>query len=115
MSKRVKGPAVENRRSRRPSGWHLEEAAQRAGTFRAFALKASRWDQLLRRHEIGDDETALIVLGLPGANARGRAIRDFARRNYRTRFVPEEILDRLGLDGCEGGLTFKCLREGVTT
>jgi hypothetical protein len=103
--------ARENRRQPKRSGWHRQAELKETGDFRLMDFnEPAQWDLLLRRHAIADDETALIILGLPKADPRGRAMRAFARREYSKRFVPEAVLEFLGLDGGEGVMSWPGLR-----
>lgn len=64
----------------------------------------ARWDALRERYGIESDDQALAILargGRPGDRRYG-VIVAFAKEHYQDRFIPEMILDRLGLDGEKG-------------
>lgn len=106
MTKRKKNRALK--------GWQRENEAKRVGDFRlAWFEDPARWDLLLERHAIADDETALAVVMLPAKkDPRSRALRTFARANYTKRFIPEAVLELLGLNGGEGSMSWPALRRG---
>ncbi|HKD60519.1 MAG TPA: hypothetical protein VKB47_08665 [Terracidiphilus sp.] len=99
MSKRPKGPAQENRRRRKLVGWQRESLRRATGDFAPIVYGPTKWELLLRRLEIFSDDRALEILRgqWPTTPAKRNALRAFARENCARLFVPENVLDLLGL------------------
>jgi hypothetical protein len=57
-------------------------------------LKLSAWERFLRGAGVPEGSCASLVAG---RTQRGKAIRTWVLANYAKRYVPEDILDLLGL------------------
>lgn len=60
----------------------------------ASQLSLSAWERFLASAGVPENSCASLVAGRTG---KGKAIRSWVLANYAKRYVPEEILDLLGL------------------
>jgi hypothetical protein len=77
------------------SGWHRIAERQRTLDFAPEFDGVTQWERLLKALGIAEDE-AVAVLSIRG-DLRGEKLRRFARKRCRRRYVPEPVLELLGL------------------
>ena len=80
-----------NRRYRLLNGWQLRNRMQRHEI--PVPPVPTKWDRTLYRHSL-DEKDALAVLAAGGAPEVAKWI----RHNYNNCYIPETILEALGLD-----------------
>ena len=80
-----------NRRYKKPNGWMIRNRMQRQEI--PVPAVPTRWDRTLFRHSL-DEKDALSVLAVGGAPE----VAKWVRHNYNNCYVPETILEALGLD-----------------
>jgi hypothetical protein len=86
------------------SGWHVQ-AEMNCGVIPIWGVPdgPSRWDLLLR--DLGmTDAAAVLTLMADPKSAAAAQLRSFARQNRHRAFVPEVVLEALGLPMSTGDL-----------
>lgn len=79
---------------RRISGWHQAQERFAAGSFGCDAPKVTKWEKLLRELAVGEDQALAAVRSCNGV---GTTIRAFVRKVFLRRYVPEAVLEEMGL------------------
>jgi hypothetical protein len=85
------------------SGWHLRQEKQFFGDFGAEPAAAPGWERFLAELGLTDGMAAQLVAMRP-LGVKGAQIRNWVRRHYGRRFVPEPVLEALGAvvkDACD--------------
>ena len=92
------------------TGWHRTVFGQVQGAFQAELRVICGWDKLLNELHL-TEEAALSAVAENGA--LGTKLREFARREFRARFVPEDVLILLDLNrqSGDGSLALQNLRN----
>jgi hypothetical protein len=95
----------------RDSGWHRTVFGQAHGIFNPEMHVVCGWDKLLRELHL-TEEAALLAVATN--DKLGIKLRVFARRVYRARYVPEDVLTLLNLsrESGDGSLALQHLRTG---
>lgn len=75
------------------SGWHVQNGYRLAGKMHED-WTPSAWEKLLR--ELGISEAMAINVALESSE-RGMMLRSFAKRECGRKYVPEDVLDVLGI------------------
>jgi len=70
----------------RKSGWKTAGRRRVAGKMLELDIVPSAWDVLLASKQCSEDEAI-----------RKPDVRDWIRSNFRRRFIPERVLDELGI------------------
>src|ERR1700739_4633121 len=94
------------------TGWHRTVFGQVRGAFQPELHVICGWDKLLNEMHL-TEEAALLAVATNGA--LGMKLRGFARREFRVRFVPEDVLILLDLNrqSGDGSLALQNLRKGI--
>jgi hypothetical protein len=95
----------------RDSGWHHTVFGQAQGIFNPEAHVVCGWNKLLNELHL-TEEAALYAVATN--DKLGAKLRMFARRVFRERYVPEDVLLLLDLNrkSGDGGLSLQYLRKG---
>jgi len=85
--------------NRRGIGWRREYERRRVGDFTPDPIVPSGWDVLLGKLQMTDaDVVPILSMGsAPWGRKAGEALRAYARSNRFKLFVPEAVLDVMGL------------------
>lgn len=77
----------------RRTGWHKKAAREDAGVF-VDAVEPSAWEKLLRELEVTPAEAVIAVNEM---SQNGAWLRRFVDREFKHRYVPEDVLAACGL------------------
>ena len=90
------GLAKENKRGGRLRGWQLEQRDRMHGDFRPerYQARPTAWERKVR--QLGLTEASAMAL-IGAREDPGPRLRDFVRKIFERRYVPEVVLETMGL------------------
>jgi hypothetical protein len=87
---------LSNGGQRKLSGWHKDAARRKAGDFYWLAAQPTRWERLLARLYVDEDQALALLAKDQPASIAGTRISAWVEANWRHAFVPEAVLLRMG-------------------
>jgi hypothetical protein len=95
------GLARENKRGggkKTQTGWHAQTRDRNLGDFKPerYAARPTAWERKVRALGLSEADAHVKVMQGHGA---GLALQEFVRRIFARRYVPEVVLEAMGLQG----------------